>query len=554
MFYIHFLKVLGVALLLFTLGGMGSCNREQQNTAVKRGNVFVRSFVEPATLHPITSTDVYARSVQNYVMDTLLTRNSDTYKWEPALAKSYEISKDKKSFVFELRQNALFHDGKPVTAEDVKFSFDSIFEPKYNAAHMRPYFSGIEKVKILDPHKVRFIVKNKYFGNFDAVASMHILPKHIYADVEKSKKMNHEIIGSGPYRLKKYDTGRGLTLEKVANWYGKQEKHLSQKNHFQEVMLRFIKDNNIALKMLEKRELDFLGLSPEDYSIKTSGKNWGKKVFKFKVQNSAPKSYSFIAWNLEHPLFQDPNIRLGLAHLFNRPAVNKKFRYDMALLMSGPIYPQSAYSDPSVKPIPFDMKKGIFYFKKSGWSDSDKDGILDKQINGKKESFRFTLNYANKESEKYWVFYQQDLKKAGVDLQLRFMEWNIFVKKLDEKKFDAVALGWGRNNVDWDPKQVWHSSSAVQGGSNFIGYKNTEVDKWIDMAREEYDKPKRIKLLRKVHRQIAQDAPYLFLFTNKYALYAHLPRIQKPKDTFKYEIGVPYWKIQNEDVHARLTK
>ena len=542
----HLPKIpLALALFLCVLGG---CTKKQKgSSSVRRGNVFVQSTVEPATLHPITSTDVYASRVHSYTMDSLLIRNIDTYAWEPALAKSYKISPDKKIFTFELRQNAFFHDGKPVTAEDVKFSFDAIFEPKYNAAHMRPYYSGIKKVEIIHPHKVRFIVKDTYFKNFDISAGLTVLPKHIYQDVEKSKKMNQEVIGSGPYRLKKYETGRRLILEKVPNWYGYKEKHLSQQYRFQEIVLRFIKDKNISLKMLEKRELDFLGLSPEDFSIKTSGKNWGKKVFKFKVENARPKGYSYIGWNLNHPIFKDRNIRLGLAHLFNRPAMNKKFRYNMSLLMAGPIYPQSAYADPSIKPIAFDMKKGLAYLKKSGWTDSDKDGVLDKQIEGKKRPFRFTLSYANKESEKYWVFYQQDLKKAGIDLQLRFMEWNVFIKKLDEAGFDAVALGWGGGSVEWDPKQIWHSSSAVKGGSNFIGYKNKDVDKWIDTARQEYDKKKRISILKNVYKQIAQDAPYIFLFSEKYDLYANLQRIQKPKDTFKYDVGIPYWHTNDRN-------
>jgi peptide/nickel transport system substrate-binding protein/microcin C transport system substrate-binding protein len=115
------------------------------------------------------------------------------------------------------------------------------------------------------------------------------------------------------------------------------------------------------------------------------------------------------------------------------------------------------------------------------------------------------------------------------------------VKILDEGKFDAVNLGWGGGSVDVDPKQIWHSSSAVKGGSNFIAYSNPEVDALIDQARGTLEKQKRIPLLKKAFARIAEDVPYLFLFNDAYALYAHTARVKKPVETYRYSIGTAYW-------------
>lgn len=115
------------------------------------------------------------------------------------------------------------------------------------------------------------------------------------------------------------------------------------------------------------------------------------------------------------------------------------------------------------------------------------------------------------------------------------------MKLMDEDKFDAVTLGWGGGSVNIDPKQIWHSASDVKGGSNFNHYRNPEVDKLIDQARTIFDKKRRIPLLQKVFELIAADAPYAFLFNDRYDLYANTARIKKPKDTFKYEIGTNYW-------------
>jgi microcin C transport system substrate-binding protein len=157
---------------------------------------------EPTTINPLNSTDLYAQNVQSYILESLATRNDDTYEWEPVLATSWTVSKDGKEFTFKLRQGVTWHDGQPLTAEDVKFSYDVIFDSHYDTAQMRPYYEGIEKVEIIDPQTVKFTTKTKYFANFESAAGMPILPKHIYGDLEKGPKINHELIGTGPYMSK----------------------------------------------------------------------------------------------------------------------------------------------------------------------------------------------------------------------------------------------------------------------------------------------------------------------------------------------------------------
>jgi len=221
--------------------------------------------------------------------------------------------------------------------------------------------------------------------------------------------------------------------------------------------------------------------------------------------------------------------------------MNKKFRYGFSDLATGPIYVRSEYAPKGLKALGFDPKKAQQLLASAGWADSDKNGTIDKTVNGKKVDFKFTLIHSNKDNEKYYTMYKEDLKKAGIDMEIKLLEWNSFLKLVDEGNFDAVTLAWGGGSVDPDPKQVWHSSSAVVGGSNFINYKNPKVDKMIDEARLEPDRKKRVKLLQEVYRTIAEDAPYAFMFNDKFSFYANQSRIGKPADTFKYDIGSDYW-------------
>lgn len=511
--------------------------------APQGGNITYNIRTEPPTIHPISASDVSASAVHNYTLSTLLTKDVDTYEWKPWMAEKWEVSKDGKVFTFWLRKGMTFHDGHPITAEDVKFSYDAIFEPKYNAAHKRPYYEGISKVEIVDPLQVKFYTKDPYFLNFDVAAGMEIIPKHIYSDVEKSKKMTKEIVGSGPYKLEKFDKGQKIVLKKYDKWFGFGQPDFKGQFNPETITLRFVKDENVYLEMINKGDLDEIELLPEQYVKKTEGGNWGKTVFKVKAENRTGKGYRYVGWNMENSLFKDRDIRVALAHLMNREEMIKKFRYDLSVPATGPTDVFSDYASPNVKPILFDPKKAQELFAKAGWKDSDKDGVLDKTINGKKTDFRFTLIHSNKEYEKYLTYYKEDLKKAGIDMEIKYLEWNSFLKLLDEGKFDAVSLAWS-TGIEFDPKQQWHSSSAVTGGSNFIHYKVPEVDKLIDQARAELDRKKRMPLLRKVYERIANDAPYVFMFNDKYDLYANTSHVGKSADTFKYGIGTDYWWVK----------
>src|SRR5690606_22418265 len=125
-------KIINVMSLIFLFLFAWSLEAAKPNKEAPRGGSIVMNLrVGPTTIHPITSTDAYSSQVHAYTLDSLLTRDPQTFEWKPRLAERWETSKDSMIFTFYLRKDLKFHDGKPMTAEDVKFSFDAIFEPKY---------------------------------------------------------------------------------------------------------------------------------------------------------------------------------------------------------------------------------------------------------------------------------------------------------------------------------------------------------------------------------------------------------------------------------------
>lgn len=513
------------------------------NPEAPTGGTFQRNFnAEPETLNPISSTDIYATYLQRLTHDGLLFYNIETDSFEPGLAESYEVSRDNLIYTFKLREDAKFHDGKPVTAEDIKFNIDAVKNPEFKAQHKMPYYENVDVVDVVDPRTVRIKFKSYYFKNLLVVSDVGytaIVPKHAYGDPKK--RMNKEIIGTGAYKLETYDRGKSILLTRNPDWWGYKVPSLKGIYKFDKILIRFIKEDNLQLEMMKKNQLDYLELTPEGYVQKTNEAPWGTELIKNKVENLEPKSYNFVGWNLRNPMFKDRNTRVALAHLMNRPLMNEKFRFNMGYLETGPWYYASPMTDKSVKPIDFNVAKAKELLKKAGWDDKDKNGLLEKTIDGQQKEFKFELLLPTRDYEKYFTIYKEDLKKAGIDMSIKILEWNALVKALDEQKFEAVTLAWAGGEPESDPKQIWHSESAKAGGSNFVGYSNPEVDKLIDQARVNPDKAKRMVMWRKIYRLIADDAPYVFMFSSRYALYANNKKIQKVQPTYSYRVGIEYW-------------
>lgn len=516
----------------------GCIERPKRNVAF-----YVNLGGEPATLNPITSQDGYSSEVQNYVLESLLTRDLDTFEFKPNLATEWTVAADKTSFLFKLREGVTWQDGRPLTAEDVKFSFDVIFSDKWATAHLRPYFEGIKEVQIVDDHTVKFIAKDQYYKNFDIAAGMTILPKHFYEAGHEKSFYNKNLVGTGPYKLALYKRGHRVVLEKNEDWWGYKIPDQQEWN-FKKLVLRFVKERNVSMEMMNKGTLDFQGLTADEYEKKATKGNWGKSVHKVLTQNNSPKGYNFIGWNFKNPILKSKNVRRALSHLLNRELFVEKFEYNYSVPAAGPIYPESPYHDQSIEAVKYNPKKGLQMLRDEGWEDSDRDGILDKIIDGKKVKFSITIMDPSEYMSKYMTVFKEDAKKVGVEINIKIIEWTSFIKLLDERKFDGVRLAWGAQ-VDWDPKQIWHSSS-IDGGSNFISYSNPDVDRLTDQARQIHDRADRIKILRKVERMIVDDAPYIwFTYKNK-TMYGVADRIKRDRDTRNYSIGSSYWSFKNE--------
>jgi ABC-type transport system substrate-binding protein len=179
---------------------------------------------------PLDSLNVFTQTGYVYfefaflAFDRLLQENPNTGELEPGLAESWQISKDKSSVVFRLRKNARFHDGKPITAEDIKFSWDVHNDPRYKSILGNSVSKSV-KIEVIDPHTVRAILPYPSVSLFLSVGFWtHILPKHYYGDLTKEAEWRNNVVGSGPYKVTGFTTSKKIDLERNSDWWGFQIK------------------------------------------------------------------------------------------------------------------------------------------------------------------------------------------------------------------------------------------------------------------------------------------------------------------------------------------
>ena len=159
-----------------------------------------------------------------------------------------------------------------------------------------------------------------------------------------------------------------------------------------------------------------------------------------------------------------------------------------------------------------DRKKAMALLKEDGWADSDGDNVLDKTIDGKKVKFAFELkfNSNNPLRAKIAQIAKENFKVAGIDMSVRAMEWNAYLEDVDNRRFDAYLLAWTATPYP-NAKQIWHTSSEKDKGSNIVGFSNAKVDELIDLSNKEFDLKKRAETMKEINRILYDEQPYLFL-------------------------------------------
>lgn len=466
------------------------------------------------TLTPLVSTDAYASEVQGYVLESLITRNPDTLEWEGLIAKSWQISPDGLTITFQMRDDVMFSDGQPLTAEDVAFSFNFIMTDAIQAPRERAFYEKIKEVRANGQYEVVFVYKEPYFEALSLAGTLSIFPKHFYEPYLKTPQAFNEskglLLGSGPYRLAdpkgwRPDAGSVELLRNDRYWGEVQPS-------FNRVLWKIIQNDSARLTTYRNGEIDAYGARPKEYAGLKNDKQIMDKSHNFEYMPPVA-GYSYIGWNQERAgkptRFADKRVRQAMSYLTDVPRIIQDIFLGYAEPAVSPFSNTSKQHDANLKTFSFNLEKAQALLKEAGYEDRNKDGVLEDK-DGKPFTFKLTYFESNEDTQRMVLLLKDLYARAGVKMEPFPQEWPVMLESLNKKDFDAITLGW-TSGIETDIFQMFHSSQAKTDGDNTISYKNPELDKLIDQARATVDETVRMPLWQQAERIMVEDQPYTFL-------------------------------------------
>ena len=466
--------------------------------AERNPNSFVVSSIGDARrLNPLLANDSASGTINDQIFNGLVKYDKDI-RLIGDLAERWDISPDGKTFTFHLRKGVLWHDGAEFTAHDCLFTFQKLMDPAVATPYSSNYMD-VARAEAIGKYTFRVTYKEPFSPALESW-SMGIIPKHLLDGQDlNTAAFNRNPIGTGPYKLKEWVAGQKIVLEA-------HDRYFEGRPNIDRYIYRIIPDASTMFQELLSGGVDMMGLNPLQYLRKSETRRIRENYRKFRYPANA---FTYMGYNLTSPLFTDKTVRQALAYAIDRQSIIDGVLLGIGQPCTGPFsYVSWAYNK-KVKPYPYDLDRARSMLAAAGWKDADGDGVLDKDG----RAFRFTVltNQGNGERIRAAEIIQQNLKKAGIDVKIRVMEWQAFLEQIDKHSFDAMILGWSMSR-DPDLYDIWHSSKTKKGEYNFISYQNAEVDRLLVEGRRTFDVAQRKRIYGRIHEILADEQPYAFLY------------------------------------------
>ncbi|OLF53977.1 extracellular solute-binding protein [Pseudomonas chlororaphis] len=542
--------------------------------APKGGTFREAGFGSFDSLNPFINKGVSADNI-GLIYDTLMRQSLDEPFTEYGLvAGQIEKAPDNSWVRFYLRPEARFHDGHPMRAEDVVFSFQTLM--KAGAPMYRGYYADVADVIAEDPLKVLF--KFKHSNNRELpliLGQLPVLPKHWWEHRDFSKGNLEVPLGSGPYKVAQVKAGRSVRYERVKDYWAKDLPLNRGQFNFDVMATDYFRDNTVALEALKAGQFD--------YWLEMSAKNWANaynipavaegRLIKEQIPNGNPTGMQGFVYNLRRPLFQDVRVRKALSLLLDFEWTNKQLfngaytrtrsyfeNSEMAatglpdadeLQILEPLrgkIPDPVFSE-AFQPSMCDgsgmirdqQRKAYQLLQEAGWRIVD-DKMVDAQ--GKPVVIEFLL--AQTEFERVLLPFKRNLADLGIDLMIRRVDVSQYINRLRSRDFDMVVGGFPQSNSPGnEQREYWQSSSADNPGSrNFIGLKDPTIDALVEGLINADSRTSLVAHARALDRVLQWGyyvIPNWHIKTWRVAYWDH---IGHPTVSPKYDIGTQTWWIK----------
>jgi peptide/nickel transport system substrate-binding protein len=537
----------------------------------------------PKSLNPYLTSAGPTIHLTSRIMQTLGVYNPDKLTLEPTLVKLIPVRqrisegafKGMTSYTFDLQEEARWDNGTPVTAADVVFTLKVIFHPGMpELEKWRGYFAYLHAVvsDVAEPRRFSMIFSTPYILDLASICQIPILPRYVYdadnllgstrlealmvrdsalldfrrlsafADTFRAPRFSSDISvisGSGPYRVVQF-SDQQVTLEKKQAWWGDalvgRFPYLAA--YPKSLQYRLVRDETALETLLKTRELDLVyGVNPLKYVIWSTDTTF-TNYYAFERRWSP--AYSRILLNLSRPILTDKRVRKALALSVDYNFLISQVYQGFAERVVGPVHPSKAYYAADLTPYSFNVGAARQLLGEAGWSDTDGDGILDKDMgNGKRAPLRLRLMATTSVTAVRDVCsrLQQSARLSGFDLEIESADLSVAVQRSVAGDFDAfvgaAALSTGLD----DFYQQFHSGSLAPQGDNRSRFAHAEADSLMSVIRITDDEKIRNRLYGRLQAIFHEELPEIFLFAGiqRYLVARNLDYVLTPERPGFYE-------------------
>ncbi|MET4694600.1 extracellular solute-binding protein [Endozoicomonas lisbonensis] len=505
--------------------------------------------------------------------DTLLARSWDEPLTKYGLiAEKIERDPDNNWVAFYVNPKARFNDGKPVTAEDIKFSFDLLREK--GSTFYRNFYLDVDQVTVTSPERALFKFKhNKNRELVTNLGQMPIFPKHYWKDRDFSSPGLTIPVTSGPYKVKEMQPGRSITYQRDPNYWAKDLPVCRGRFNFDQLHYIYFLDTGVALQALLVGEYDWLMVSdPKHWQKLFSSKNQAllKKtgLVTETLPNSNPQTV-MLTYNTRKSFLKDRRVREALGSALDFDRLNQNYFHD--LLRRANSYFSGTDLGAKGLPTPEELKwlepwrnqlpkplftrtyippghndsnkraqraKALELLKEAGWRIRD-----NQQVNSKGEPLTLTLLLTNPENERYTLGYRKSLKALGIELSIRTVDRAQYIERIRNLDFDMVTNVF-RHTPSPGTEQKDHFSSAVadlHGSRNLAGVKNPAVDDIVGRIPTATSREQLLSLLHALDRVLLWEHYSLSLWYQPDWPLVHRAYLKHPQQTAPYALDISTW-------------
>lgn len=517
------------------------------------------SFPGTLRIHGPESNTALNSMIQGMVYEALLTLHPSTLEYIPALATHWHISEDKLTYRYRIDPNARWSDGRPVIAQDVVATWRFLMDPGLQDPMGGIVWSKFEEPVAESKYIVRVKSARQNWRNFLYFsASMPIFPAHVLETVGGERYLrdyNFELLpGTGPYevRAEDVDKGKSVTIRRREGYWAAAHRRNVGQNNFDQIREIVVRDQNLAFEMFKRGDLDFYYVNRARYWVEEMNFDKVQRglIQKRKVFNQNPQGVAGLAFNMRRVPFDDLRIRKALTLLFNRGQMIEKLFYNEYVPQNS-YYQGSIYENPNNPENRYDPQAAVSLLAEAGWKERTAQGRLVKDG----RPFNIELIYSSESAEPFLTIYQEELRRAGIGLNLRLVTPETMFSLVMDRKFDMVSMAW-TGLVFPNPETSYHSSLAdVENTNNITGIKNERIDAICDAYDLTFEIEERVALIRELDGILAGLYPYVLEWTAPFQRLAYWNKFGHPESyltrTGDYRDIVSLWWIDPEK-EARL--